>query len=90
LDGRYEEVYSDRIMQDVFTFYDATPGWRAALDSYPTDAALVPTDTPVASTMHQTGWTRTYNDREFEIYVRPGVTLPVEDRSSSSFNGAFP
>jgi hypothetical protein len=90
LDSRYEVAYPDRVMEMVSNFYEARPGWQAALDDYPTDGILVPLDAPVWKEMQATGWIRTYADKQFELYVRSGITLPFEDRSSASFSGVFP
>lgn len=90
LDSRYEVTYPDSVMELVFSFYEAQPGWRAALDAYPTDAVLVPQDAPISKAMRETGWKRAYTDRQFDLYVRPGIALPVEDWSSVSFSGVFP
>ncbi|HEY3975297.1 MAG TPA: hypothetical protein VGM18_20005 [Candidatus Sulfotelmatobacter sp.] len=90
LDSRYEVAYPDDVVQRVFTFYDARPGWRAMLDGSATDAVLVPRGAPVEKLMSGTNWTRTYADQEFEIYVRPGIRLPFEDWSAASFRGVFP
>jgi hypothetical protein len=90
LDSRYEVAYPDRVMEMVFNFYEARPGWQAALNDYPTDGILVPLEAPVWKEMRATGWTRTYVDKQFELYVRSGIPLPFEDRSSASFSGVFP
>jgi len=90
LDSRYEETYPDEVVQNIFRFYEARPGWRSELDAYPTDVVLVPRDAPVADKMTETGWRQVYRDREFELYAGPGRLLPQEDRSSLSFAGVFP
>jgi hypothetical protein len=90
LDSRYEEIYPDNVVQSVFRFYEAAPDWRSVLDVFPTDVVLVPRDSPISRVMPQTGWSRVYLDQQFELYARPGKALASEDRSSTSFAGAFP
>jgi len=90
LDSRYEETYPNNVVESVFRFYEASPGWQAALDAYPTDVVLVPRETAVAEKMMEVGWRRVYRDREFELFARPGRSLPEEDRSAVSFRGTFP
>lgn len=90
LDSRYEETYPDGVVEDIFRFYGAGPGWQSVLEAYPTDVVLVPRDSPVAGQIAGTGWLEVYWDREFELYARPGRSLPQEDRSSSTFAGSFP
>ncbi len=90
LDSRYEETYPNRVVESVFHFYEGQPDWQSTLDAYPTDAVLVPRVSPLAQKMMQTGWRRVYRDREFELCIRAGVSLPEEDRSAMSFRGSFP
>jgi hypothetical protein len=90
LDSRYEETYPNQVVEEVFRFYDARPGWRATLDAYPTDVVLVPRDSPVVVKMPQAEWPRVYRDQQFEMYARPGLSLSQTDWSSRSFTGAFP
>jgi hypothetical protein len=90
LDSRYEETYPDSVMENIFGFYDARPGWRSTLDGYPADIVLVPRDTAIAQAIPEAGWPRIYRDREFDLYVRPGRSLAKEDWSSRSFKGVFP
>jgi hypothetical protein len=90
LDSRYEETYPDPVVERVFHFYEAAPEWRATLDAFPTDLALIPRDAPIAALVAETGWNRIYRDQQFELYARPGQTLPWEDDSSVTFHGVFP
>lgn len=90
LDSRYEVSYPDTVVKQVFDFYEAHPDWRAALQAFPTDAVLVPEDSPLANLMPETGWRCVYLDRQFQIYARPGLALQMQDWSSRTFNGVFP
>lgn len=90
LDSRYEETYSDQLMYELFGFYEARPGWQSTLATYPADLLLVPRDAAVSNKMPETGWQRVYADKEFEIYAKPGLSLPHTDWSSKSFRGTFP
>ena len=90
LDSRYEETYSDELMNRLFGFYEAEAGWQAALTAYPTDLVLIPRDAAVSKRMPETGWQRVYVDKEFELYARPGLALRATDWSSQSFRGTFP
>ncbi len=90
LDSRYEETYPDSVVQSIFGFYEAAPDWRSTLNAFPTDLVLVPRAMPIAGTMSQSGWDRVYVDQQFELYARPGIGLPWEDRTSASFGGRFP
>jgi hypothetical protein len=90
LDGRYEETYPDSVLENIFGFYEARPGWRSTLDAYPTDVVLVPRDAAVAQVIPEAAWRRVYRDKEFDLYVRRERPLPEEDKSSMSFAGVFP
>jgi hypothetical protein len=90
LDSRYEETYPNQVVQQCFCFYEACPGWRDALEAYPSQLVLVPRDSLVATKMPETGWQKVYRDQQFDLYTRPGLSLPLTDWSSTSFAGVFP
>lgn len=90
LDSRYEVTYSDTVMRQIFDFYDGRPGWQSTLMAYPTDAVLLPKDAPILPVFGSSGWRRVYTDRQFEIYARPDLDLPVNDWTATSFEGTFP
>lgn len=90
LDSRYEEIYPEAVVESMFGFYDARPGWRSTLDAYSTDLVLVPRDAAIAQVIPEAGWRRVYRDKEFEVYAKPGRSLSEEDWSSRSFAGVFP
>jgi len=90
VDSRYEVAYSDEWVNRMFRFYAAEPGWRDTLSAYSTDLVLIPRTMTVARVIQQSDWQLIYEDQEFEIFSRPGLTLPFSDRSSESFAGVFP
>lgn len=90
LDSRYEEVYPEQVVADVFRFYEAGPGWQSVLEDYPPDLVLVAKDSPACGKIQQLSWAQVYSDREFELYARPGLNLPVVAEGAMSFAGVFP
>lgn len=90
VDSRYEVAYSDALVDSTFRFYAAEPGWDETLRRYPTDLVLVPTSSALAKVIPKSGWREVYVDREFELYARPGLTLPFSDRTAEFFTGVFP
>lgn len=90
VDSRYEVAYPEEWVDRGFRFYSAEPGWQGTLTAYPTDLVLIPRITPLARVIPQSGWRQVYQDREFEIYARPGLSLPFSNRTSESFAGVFP
>jgi hypothetical protein len=77
IDGRYEVVFSEELLDQTLGFYRAQPGWEKILKRYPTDLVLVPAKEKVSARMPATGWSRVYADPEYALYARPGIGLPV-------------
>lgn len=91
LDGRYEVAYPTEVVTDVQHFYAADPSWKTALTKYPTDLALVVGSRKIAELLKtQTDWKRVYHDDAYEIYERPGLDLPIVDRSGQPIVAKFP
>lgn len=90
VDSRYEVAYSNEWVDRTFRFYAADPGWQETLTAYATDLVLIPRIAPLAGVIQQSGWHEAYQDGEFEIYARPGLSLPFCSRTSQSFTGVFP
>ena len=90
IDSRYEVAYSEDWIDRTFRFYAAGPSWQETLIAYPTDLVLIPKTSPVAGVIEQSGWQIVYLDREFEIFSRPGIVLPLSNQSAETFTGAFP
>jgi hypothetical protein len=91
MDGRYEVAYSDRLVDESFRFYKGEKGWESVLSAYPTDLVLVRRVLPIRRLLSEvTDWQKVYTDRTFELYARPGLSLPVVDYSDRSFEGKFP
>jgi hypothetical protein len=77
IDGRYELVFSEKLLEETLGFYRGEPGWEKTLGAYKTDLVLVHRKERVAPSMSGSGWSRVYSDTEYELYARPGVTLPL-------------
>jgi hypothetical protein len=93
LDGRFEVAYPHQVVADHIIFYEASPGWQAARDKYPTDAVLVPVSAPVANALRADGaWPLVYQDDAYQIYMRPerAAQLARVDRRGQIPPGSFP
>ena len=90
VDSRYEVAYSEEWVDRTFRFYAAAPDWQETPNAYATDLVLVPKIVPLAQVIQQSGWHMVYEDREFEIFARPGLLLPIRNDVSESFSGVFP
>ena len=92
IDSRYEVAYPPAALQANLDTYAARPGWEQRLaEDGRTDAVLLPAGGPLATAMPAlAGWTRAYRDDAFEVYLRPGLSLPAADRRGQVAVGTFP
>lgn len=91
LDSRYEVAYPEWLVEENIRFYRAKEGWQRTLNKYPTDLVLVHKILPLAKVIgQQSEWKKVYTDKVFELYARPGLTLPVADWTGRVFVGTFP
>jgi hypothetical protein len=90
LDSRFEVAFPAWLLDESIAFYAARPGWERILTKYPTDAVLVSTAVPLAAAMSQSGWSKTYSDRRYQIYVRPGLAIPPMNGSGAVPDGSIP
>lgn len=91
IDSRYEAAYPEWLVEENTQFYMAKRDWQRTLTTYPTDLVLIYKKLPLAKVMpQQNGWKKVYTDNLFELYARPGLTLPIVDWTGRSFTGIFP
>ena len=92
-DSRYEVAYDPRWVEEVHSMYvdPANTRWAATLVRYPTDLVLVDRLLPLAQKLSSAGgWQRVYRDDMWELYARPGLSLPQRDRSGEMIEGTLP
>jgi len=70
LDGRFATVFSAQVVDDNFDFFAGAAGWRRLLDAYPTEAALVPADSPCPIATLP-GWRLVFDSAVARVYARP-------------------
>jgi hypothetical protein len=80
-DGRFRTVYGPEVEEAFFAFISRseTPGWREALDAWPTEWVLMPAEHPVAARMAaQPDFALAYRGELAVLYrrLRPGQTPP--------------
>jgi hypothetical protein len=51
VDGRYDTVYPEKVLNDNFMFFFAGPEWRSLLADYPTEMVLAHPRNPIAGIM---------------------------------------
>jgi hypothetical protein len=91
IDGRYEAAYPQGALEECIDFFSGKPGWRETLKKYPTDAVLVPRWKPLSPILRGFDeWRLVYEDDAYEVYARPGLTLPPADRRGERLIGTFP
>src|SRR5262249_6803344 len=91
MDSRGDVAYSFQPMHENYRFYGGEQGWIQTLDRYPTDIALVPVSLAISDDMAAApGWRRIYRDDGYALYARPGLQLPVVDRTGQALTGRFP
>jgi hypothetical protein len=70
LDGRYETVYPERVLDDGFRLLYGLGGWWRMLEEYPTDMVLADKAYPMASVVREhPKWTAVYEDDVSVVYV---------------------
>jgi hypothetical protein len=91
MDGRYEVAYQPGVVEEVWRLYNGEGGWEEVLTHYPTDVILVPRDLKLATLMpQQPQWRMVYRDDAMELYERPGLELPVVDRTGQKLEMRLP
>jgi hypothetical protein len=91
MDSRYEAAYPEWLVNENIEFYRAKEGWQRTLNQYPTDLVLVSKYLPLVKVIRQQSeWKKVYTDKVFELYARPGLTLPVVDWRGRVLTGTFP
>jgi hypothetical protein len=95
IDGRYDTVYSFKVIGDYLEFYFDEPGAGAVLDSYPHDFVLIGTNAPARRLMERRpDWKLLYRDADALLYApasSPAARLPgLPATVSSPPVGEFP
>ncbi len=91
IDGRYEVAYEPGVLEEHLKLYGAKRGWRDVLTEYPTDAVLVPCVSRLSAAMPtMIGWNRTYCDGVYEVYTRPGFSLPSREINAAEIRASMP
>ncbi len=91
LDGRYEVAYQPGVLEEHLILFGAKRGWSDVLTKYPTDAVIVPSLSRLSAAMPtMIGWTQTYHDGVYEVYTRPGFTLPRMELNPTDVRASLP
>jgi hypothetical protein len=70
IDGR-ADVYGDALVEQYLSAEGGEHGWRATLDEYSVNAAMLPPDAPLASLLAtDAGWRKVYEDKQAVIFFR--------------------
>ena len=73
IDGRFEAVYPQPVIQDYFAFMNGTEGWERLLDEYPTDIEVVQRWREIHPRLFERADLQyVYSDPASLVFVRPG------------------
>jgi len=92
-DSRYEVAYQPGVPEEIMDFYALKPHWQSTLSKYPTDLVLVRADSPLAEALPSATdppWHCVYQDNTYDVFARPGLSLPVVHRSGLPLPATFP
>jgi len=71
MDGRFETVYQDNLIQEYFNFLYGRDGWNVFLKKYPHDIVLLKTGTRTNSLMmHEKDWQLVYHDHTSVLFMK--------------------
>ncbi len=91
LDGRYEVAYQPGVADEILAFYAGQPGWDRTLERFSPDLVLARATDPVDSLLASTtGWRFVYRDDAYDLFARPGLTLPSVDSRGRPVLPLFP
>ncbi len=94
IDGRYDTVYPQRVVDQYLDFINARPDALAVLQAYPHDFVLVSANGPALGVMrHAPDWTLIYRDPHWVLFARadsaaakmPGVPFTGNPPPISNF-----
>jgi len=70
IDGRYDTVYSEKVIDENFRFFFAEKGWDALLANYPTGIVLIHPLNPISAVMEKMpGWTLAFRSDTALIFL---------------------
>jgi hypothetical protein len=70
IDGR-ADVYGDALVEKYLSAENGERGWRATLDEYNVNAAMIRPDAPLASLLEaDAGWRKVYEDKQAAIFFK--------------------
>lgn len=71
IDGRYEEVYFDDLLEDIKNFHLVkTQNWDRLIKKYKTDIIILEKNYPVYKKLSQDKkWSMIFNDKDFAVFV---------------------
>jgi hypothetical protein len=94
IDGRYDTVYPEKVIDHYLTFFFNRPGAAAVLKDYPHDFVLIPIKCRAYLLMNASpGWKLVYHDADSALFARAGsltARIPGVPVSGASPPNIFP
>ena len=73
MDGRYEEVYYDNLLEEQFDFHYVKNDWYKIIRDYKTDIILLDKKYPVFKRLsNHANWQKIFEDKNFAIFIPKG------------------
>lgn len=77
MDGRYEEVYYEGMVQLLKKFYLALPYWDEILEKFPPDIMIIEKDYPIFGLLNNNeDWAKIYDGKKFGVFTRKELVKP--------------
>jgi hypothetical protein len=91
MDSRYDVAYPESLVYENERAFGSGRACSAYAENYGADAVIVERSAPAEKELAAGGWwPRVYRDREFSVYARPDIGLPLLDQPDRSFRGTLP
>lgn len=89
IDGRYDLIYSDKVIKDYIDFRFDRPRAGEVLAAYPHDFVLIPSAAEAARLMGRTpGWVLIYHDKDAALFAR--ADSPAARQFTAPATGTVP
>ena len=75
IDGRYDTVFSDKVISDYLKFFFNEHKAETVLAEYPHDFILLAPDAPIVKKLEsRNNWKLLYRDKDAVLFARSGIT----------------
>ncbi len=91
MDSRYDVAYPESLVYVSERAFSNEHDWRAFVTRYHGDGMIISRSLPLERELTGSGaWPRVYRDRNFSVFARSALALPIVDIPDRSFSGTLP